>query len=621
MTKLLDDLTTRFIATLQEHLAGGGEATLLRAYDLGRRALAEQHNALEMLTIQQDALVAVLLQHLGSEESARITQAASDVFTESLAPFELARRSSQEGNALLRHVNEELERQVAARTAELMETNQTLRHEIAQRQHAEAALRESQELFQSFMDHSPTMAYIKDDAGRYIYANQPLIAYFQQETGNAEWHDKTDVDLWPGDRAEQFQSNDQAALQAERTVVVEETTVTRDGEQTWLSFKFPLQVGSGQRFLAGVSVDITERKRMEAWLESLVNTTQDAVIAIDRQGRIVRFNPAAELIFGYSGAEVRGQKVNMLMVEPHAREHDSYIARYEQTHQPRVIGRVRTEAARRKNGEVFPIELSLVEVTVDPDVRYAAFIRDISEKVRLQERLLERERLAAIGATAAKLVHEIGNPLNSMSMATQLLQRRLEKEREQLDDKVFASMQSLRGEIARLANLVQDFRSLSRHQQVTLRPTDVRTVVTEVLAAESPYYTTRGVKVAQTLPADLPPVPADADKLKQVVLNLCKNAVEAMPTGGTLTVRVHNSHARITIEVIDTGVGIPSGVNIFEPFVTTKAEGTGLGLPIVWQIVEGHRGTLTYTSTPGQGTTFTISLPVMSTADDRLTHD
>ena len=126
--------------------------------------------------------------------------------------------------------------------------------------------------------------------------------------------------------------------------------------------------------------DISEVRRGQAWLQSLIETTQDAVLSIDRQGCIVLFNPAAERIFGYTRHEVSGQKVNMLMAEPYATEHDEYIARYEKTGEARAIGRIRTVMARRKNGELFPIELSVTEIAVDKEVHYAAFIRDISEK-------------------------------------------------------------------------------------------------------------------------------------------------------------------------------------------------------------------------------------------------
>src|SRR5262249_38628893 len=157
---------------------------------------------------------------------------------------------------------------------------------------------------------------------------------------------------------------------------------------------------------------------------------------------------------------------------PYASEHAQYIARYERTGERRAIGHIRTVAARRKSGEVFPIELAVTEFAVGSDVRYGAFIRDISEKVHLQQQLLERERLAAIGTTVAKRVHEIGNPLNGMAVATQLLQRRLDRQREVLDEKALAAVHSLRGEIVRLSHLLQEFRSLSRQQQFAFQPTN-----------------------------------------------------------------------------------------------------------------------------------------------------
>jgi two-component system, LuxR family, sensor kinase FixL len=339
--------------------------------------------------------------------------------------------------------------------------------------------------------------------------------------------------------------------------------------------------------------EIIERKRAEDWIQSLIETTQDAVISIDRQARVVLFNPAAGRVFGYTETEVRGQKVTLLMAEPYAGEHDGYVERYERTREPRVVGRIRTVTARRKNGDLFPIELSVTEVKTDEAVHYVAFLRDISEKVRLQDRLVERERLAAIGTTAAKLGHEIGNPLHSMSLATGLLEQRLGKLTG--DETVRLSVRVLRDQIARLENLLGEFRSLSRRQQFTFRPTNLCDLVHDVLTAELPCYAERGIAVELIFAPDLPMVQA---------------AVEAMPEGGTLTVHVHNSGAQVRIEVTDTGTGVSPAVNIFEPFVTTKKEGTGLGLPIVRQIVDAHGGTLTCHSEPGKGTTFVVTLPL-----------
>ena len=126
--------------------------------------------------------------------------------------------------------------------------------------------------------------------------------------------------------------------------------------------------------------DVTEQRRAEAWVRSLIETTQDAVVSIDRQARIVLFNPAAQRIFGYQPEEVVGQKVNMLMPEPYTSEHDGYIERYERTGEAHAIGRIRTVTAKRKNGEIFPIELSVARIPTDQEVQYGAFIRDISDK-------------------------------------------------------------------------------------------------------------------------------------------------------------------------------------------------------------------------------------------------
>jgi signal transduction histidine kinase len=247
-------------------------------------------------------------------------------------------------------------------------------------------------------------------------------------------------------------------------------------------------------------------------------------------------------------------------------------------------------------------------------VRYGAFIRDISERVRLQAQLLERERLAAIGTTAATLVHEIGNPLNGMAMAAQLLQLHI-NENGQPDDDAAVAVRVLMNQITRLSQLLQEFRSLSRRQEVAFAPTNLVTVVQDVLTAERPLFSERGIAIEQGFAFETPLVKADENKLKQVVLNLCKNAMEAMPEGGTLTIRVQAVETGVTLEVTDTGVGIPAGINVFEPLVTTKADGTGLGLAIVQQIVELHGGTVTYTSAPGNGTTFRLIFPQWNVPD------
>lgn len=367
----------------------------------------------------------------------------------------------------------------------------------------------------------------------------------------------------------------------------------------------------GTSRLDGVVSDITERKRAEAWLHGLIETTQDAVVSIDEQGLIVLFNPAAERVFGYSQAEVLGNHVRLLMVEPYGNEHDGYIARYKQTKGRGPVCTVRSVEGRRKNREVFPIELSVTALETGGEVRYVAFIRDVSEKTKMQARLIESERLAAIGAAAAAFAHEIGNPLNGMSMTVQLLERRLARASD-VGATALDTVQKLKDEIRRLAGLLQDFSSFARRETYVFKPVSLATVAGEVFSMEGENYRARGIRVEQSFPANLPLVLADRDKLKQAMLNLCKNAAEAMPEGGTLKVRAHNARGEVMLEITDTGAGIPCGVDIFAPFATTKPTGTGLGLMVVRQIVAAHGGTISFASEQGKGTTFRISLPLAS---------
>jgi two-component system sensor kinase FixL len=363
------------------------------------------------------------------------------------------------------------------------------------------------------------------------------------------------------------------------------------------------------------SVDITEHRRAmgdlyrrEQRLQALINTTQDAVVFIDAEARIVQFNPAAERVFGYSVAEVVGCKVNMLMPPPYSVEHDGYIQRYEATGQPRAIGRIRSVTARRKNGEEFPIELSVTEVRVDEEVRYGAFIRDISEKTRLQQELVEKERLAVIGTTAATFAHEVGNPLNNMHLRVQLLERHAL--RDGLDDKILGGLRTIKDEIHRLNGLLREFRALARRQDLQLETIDLKNVIDLVVDLHLEAGVNPDVRVRREVAPELPAIKASSEKLQQVLLNLCKNAVEAMPQGGELLIRAQGDRERVVIEVSDMGVGIPADLDVFQPFKTTKPHGTGLGLAVVRHLVELHGGNVSYRSKANEGTTFTLVLPI-----------
>lgn len=489
------------------------------------------------------------------------------------------------------------------------ERTQALNAELARRATVESQLQAAEARYHALVELNPDAVIV--NAGRKIvFANNAALRLFGAPSVNELLGRSLFDFVHPDERAEVERRYQQALATGQANSPSIQRRVRLDGSVVEVE-----TVGAPLAWEGGLAVqvimrDLTEQRKAERSLHSLVETTQDALISIDRQARIVMFNTAAERIFGYGRGEVVGEKVNLLMPEPYTSEHDGYIARYESTGEPHAIGRIRTVSARRKNGEIFPIELSVTQVATGAEVNYVAFIRDISEKVKLQQLAVESERLATIGTMAAKFGHELGNPLNGMSLTIQLLEQRLRKQLPEPDQQLTATLVRLKSEISRLNSLLQDFRSLSRKETYNFQPARLAELVTEAIEIELPRYAALGVEVEQGLAPDLPAVRVDADKIKQVILNLAKNAVEAMPHGGKLLFTASVTGSYVTLEVTDSGAGIPAEVDIFEPFFTTKSFGTGIGMTIVRQILAAHGGSIRYHSEVGKGTTFIVQLPL-----------
>ena len=236
----------------------------------------------------------------------------------------------------------------------------------------------------------------------------------------------------------------------------------------------------------------------------------------------------------------------------------------------------------------------------------------------LEQRILERteslrrsEALAAIGVTAAKFAHEVGNPLNGMFTTVQLLERYLNKQKDEFDDVIIATASDLRKEIDRLRLLLHHFRSLAQLPALNLKPISIAAVVADILRSQESQHNEANVQFEQHL-SDLPPVIVDSGALTQVLINLFQNSLEAMPRGGTITLRGTCSGNKLYLDVIDTGTGVAPGIDIFEPFATTKFSGTGLGLTVARQIMEAHGGSITLKSEAGKGAVFRLTLPIDS---------
>jgi two-component system, sporulation sensor kinase E len=217
--------------------------------------------------------------------------------------------------------------------------------------------------------------------------------------------------------------------------------------------------------------------------------------------------------------------------------------------------------------------------------------------------------LAELGLSTLKLAHEIANAVNAMSACVHVLEQEITAQ--EFDrDLVQETICSLRAEIGTLQRLLEELREIGRPLKLNRAPIGLAALAAEVLRQALPPILDQPVQIRKYFPDDLPPVMADSEKLKRVLVNLTKNALEAMPQGGVLTLRAYATGPHICFEIQDTGVGIPNEVKVFDLFTTSKAGGSGLGLPIARQIVMAHQGTIDYTSTLGKGTTFQISLPI-----------
>ncbi len=224
-----------------------------------------------------------------------------------------------------------------------------------------------------------------------------------------------------------------------------------------------------------------------------------------------------------------------------------------------------------------------------------------------------RERLALLGISAVVFAHEVGNPLQAIFSFLEFIETEF-KRRGIVDPFLRSTIKNAMRETDRLCELLWDFRSLAKAQDLDLQLSELPQIIEGVLGLQKVGHRAAGVTVELGYQSHLPPVMLDAAKITQVILNLCKNAVEAMPNGGCLSIRVYSSGPMIVMEIADSGVGIPGGVDVYQLFKTTKSGGSGLGLPVVQQIITAHKGTISYTSELGRGTTFRVILP----ADNRL---
>lgn len=369
----------------------------------------------------------------------------------------------------------------------------------------------------------------------------------------------------------------------------------------------------------------------QAILAAVLQTAVDAIIIIDERGQIESVNPATERMFGFTSDAMVGQNVKMLMPSPYRQEHDGYLNRYHETGERRIIGIGREVTGQRKDGSTFPLHLAVSEINAGERKLFAGIIRDISDlkdveselkqlNVTLDERvqeqaeqlhaaqaeLFEKEKFATLGRISGGIAHEIRNPLNAIKTSAYYLLNAsapTEEKRQEHLRRIERQVTIIDGPVTALSDL-------ARLPEPNLVACDIAALIGQLVRD---MHLASNLHVLNNFNDDLPSALCDEKQLWIAFANLVRNARDAMPDGGTLTLSGSAEANRIVVSVSDTGSGMSreTVARIHEPFFSTKARGMGLGMAITKAILDKNQCTMRVKTELGQGTTFLVSLPAL----------
>ena len=365
----------------------------------------------------------------------------------------------------------------------------------------------------------------------------------------------------------------------------------------------------------------------EAHLQSILDTVPEAMIVIDERGIMRSFSSAAERLFGYGEDEALGQNVKILMPTPYRENHDGYLQRYIRTGERHIIGIGRVVVGRRKDGSTFPMELAVGEMNSGNRRFFTGFIRDLTERQKTEARLQELQselvhisRLTAMGEMASTLAHELNQPLSAISNYLKGSRNLLEGRSDENATTIRSALDKAADQAVRAGQIIRRLRDFVSRGETERRAESIGKLVEEASALALVGVKDRGIRVQFQFDPSVDLVLADRVQIQQVLLNLIRNAMDAMETSEVrdLTIAIAPTDKNfVRISVADTGSGVAPEVakQLFQPFVTTKRHGMGVGLSISRTIVEAHGGQIWVEQNPLGGTIFRFTLPTVSNGD------
>lgn len=504
--------------------------------------------------------------------------------------------------------------------------------DITQAKEAATELRDSEERLHAILNHSQNVIYLKDTAGHYLLVNDKYRRLF----GGTDLQilGRTDADLWPPELAAAFRENDTEVAEKAASVEFEEWALSEGTPRLFLSVKFPVRDESGSVYaVGGISTDITERKQAEVALAAseqrlrmLIEASPYGVLLVGGDGKIQLVNNECEAMFGYPREALVGRPLDCLIPEYHRVSHATHLERFMADPRPRPMGEAKNLHGRRRDGGVFPVEISLSPIQAEGGVAVLASISDITARKGAEETLLrnsqELRRLndelrhsnEELNQFAYIASHDLQEPLRTIITYTGFLR---EDMGEGLGDDVRQDLDLIETAARRMRTLVQDLLEFSRSGRRAIDRERFRLgdALGDALLNLEDALARSNAKVSA---GPLPEVFADRALITQVFQNLVGNAVKFQATGSVPRVRIETEVAdgHVTVLVRDNGIGIPEQYleRLFTPFRRLHAEreyeGTGIGLAICRKIIERHGGRISAKSEVGKGTGFTFTLPI-----------